>query len=83
MVLAKELALTDGLRDARMISPALEAYERTRAPRCAKVVLDSRRRGRMYLWTLKPVVSMRNRAPRRLPAPVTKLMLKQRINYQV
>ena len=42
VVLAKELALTDGLRDQRMLAGVLESFQRERMPRCAKIVLTLR-----------------------------------------
>ena len=81
--LAKELALTDRLRDQRMLAEALGSYERARIPRCAKVVLDSRRRGQTYLWTNRAATSARNAVLRRLPARATYAMLKTSVQYQV
>jgi len=82
IVLSKQLALTDGLRDQRMLPHALGAYERERIPRCSKVVLESRRRGQMYKWTNPVVIAMRNRVLRSLPKKATYAMLKQSVDYQ-
>lgn len=83
VLLAKELALTDGLRDQRMIAQALEAYERARIPRCAKIVLSSRRRGQMLFWTNPSLRSVRNTIFRGLPARARHAVLEQSLNYQV
>jgi salicylate hydroxylase len=83
IVLAKHLALTDGLSDQRMLSHALEAFERERIPRCSKVVLESRRRGQMYQWTNPFVIAGRNRILRSLPKKATYSMLKQSVDYQL
>jgi 2-polyprenyl-6-methoxyphenol hydroxylase-like FAD-dependent oxidoreductase len=83
VVLAKELALTDGLRDQRMITEALGSYERARIPRCASVVLSSRKRGQTYKWTNPVLIAIRNRVLRSLPPVATRKMLEQSIDYDV
>jgi FAD-dependent urate hydroxylase len=82
VVLAKQLALSDGLRDQRMIANALASYERVRIPRCAKVVLDSRRRGQMYRWTNPVLIFVRNTVLSNLPRKATYAMLKQSVDYE-
>lgn len=83
VVLAKQLALTDQLRDQRMLPFALKAYERARMPRCAKVVLDSRSRGKMYQITNPAIIRARNTVLRKLPKRATYAMLKGSIDYDV
>jgi 2-polyprenyl-6-methoxyphenol hydroxylase-like FAD-dependent oxidoreductase len=83
VVLAKELALTHGLRDQRMITQALASYERARIPRCASIVLSSRRRGQMLFWTNPGLRSARNAVLRTLPASLRRKTLEQSLNYQV
>jgi 2-polyprenyl-6-methoxyphenol hydroxylase-like FAD-dependent oxidoreductase len=83
VVLAKELALTQGLRDQRMITQALASYERARIPRCASIVLSSRRRGQMLFWINPTLRSARNSVFRSLPAGLRRKVLEQSLNYQV
>lgn len=83
VVLAKELALTNGLRDQRMLDVALRSYERERVPRAASVVLTSRRRGQIMFVENPRLVALRNALLRALPAPVRRQLLEQSLNYQV
>jgi 2-polyprenyl-6-methoxyphenol hydroxylase-like FAD-dependent oxidoreductase len=83
VLLAKELALTDGLRDQRMLDQALASYERVRIPRCAKVVLSSRRRGQMLFWSNRGLTSARNALFRCVPARARRAILTQTLNYEV
>jgi 2-polyprenyl-6-methoxyphenol hydroxylase-like FAD-dependent oxidoreductase len=48
IVLAKDLALTQGLRDKNTIEMALRSYEKKRMPRTGSIVLESRRIGNLY-----------------------------------
>lgn len=82
VVLAKQLALTRGLRDQRMVAHALDSYQRMRIPRCAKVVLDSRSRGKAYKFRNPAVIGVRNAVMRRLPKKATHAMLKQSVDYE-
>jgi 2-polyprenyl-6-methoxyphenol hydroxylase-like FAD-dependent oxidoreductase len=81
--LAKELALTDRLRDQGMLAQALKAYESERLPRCSKVVLSSRRRGRVLFWRNPAAVAARNAAFRVLPASARRALLRSSLNYEV
>jgi FAD-dependent urate hydroxylase len=81
--LAKELALTNGLRDQRMIGQALLAYEHERLPRCAKVVLSSRRRGQILFWRQPALIAARNAMFKSLPAKVRLAAVAQSLNYEV
>jgi 2-polyprenyl-6-methoxyphenol hydroxylase-like FAD-dependent oxidoreductase len=81
--LSKELALTDGLRDQRMLGHAFDAYERARIDRCAKVVLSSRRRGKVLFWRNRELRAVRNAAMRCIPAPARRQMLASSIDYEV
>lgn len=83
VLLAKELALTNRLRDQRMLGQALKSYERARAPRCAKVVLSSRRRGRILFWSNPALRTARNALLRSLPARTRRALIAQSLNYQV
>jgi 2-polyprenyl-6-methoxyphenol hydroxylase-like FAD-dependent oxidoreductase len=83
IVLAKELALTDGLRDQAMLDVALDSYQRARVPRCAKVVLSSRRRGSVYLLKNPVLAGLRDRALSHLPRAATRLMVERSIVYEV
>jgi FAD-dependent urate hydroxylase len=83
VVLAKELSLTDGLRDETMLDVALESYQRLRIPRCSKVVMTSRRRGTVYLLSNPVLAAVRDAALRRLPHAVTRDMVKRSIVYDV
>jgi FAD-dependent urate hydroxylase len=82
IVLAKELSLTEGLRDQRMLDIALEAYERVRVPRCSQVVLTSRRRGRVYLLKNPVLAAARDEALSHLPHRVTRSMVERSIVYE-
>jgi 2-polyprenyl-6-methoxyphenol hydroxylase-like FAD-dependent oxidoreductase len=81
--LSKELALTDGLRDQRMLAHALEAYEQARMDRCAKVVLSSRRRGKVLFWRNRELRAVRNAGMRCIPASARHSMLASSIDYEV
>lgn len=83
VVLAKELSLTDGLRDQQMLGVALESYQRVRIPRCSKVVLSSRRRGKVYLLTNPVLAIARDTALRLLPHRATRAMVQWSIVYEV
>lgn len=83
VVLAKELALTDGLRDQSMLDVALESYQRVRVPRCAKVVLTSRRRGTAYLLKNPVLAAARDNILSCLPHRVTRSMVERSIVYEV
>jgi 2-polyprenyl-6-methoxyphenol hydroxylase-like FAD-dependent oxidoreductase len=83
IVIAKELALTDGLRDERMLGVALESYQRRRAPRCAKVVLSSRRRGKVYMISNPMLTRLRDVALPLVPHFATRVMVKRSIIYDV
>jgi 2-polyprenyl-6-methoxyphenol hydroxylase-like FAD-dependent oxidoreductase len=83
VVLAKELALTDGLRDQSMLGVALESYQRVRAPRCAKVVITSRRRGKMYMMSNPALMRVRDTVLPLVPHAATREMVKRSIVYDV
>ena len=83
VVLAKELALTDGLRDQRMLAGALESFQRERMPRCAKIVLTSRRRGRMLSLSNPAVGKVRNAALRAVPKAFWRKALASSIEYDL
>ena len=83
VVLAKELALTRGLRDQRMLGPALDSFERARMKRCANIVLTSRRRGRIFSWSNPAVVAVRNAALRAVPARVLRNEVAMCIEYDI
>ena len=82
IVLAKELSLTDGLRDQRMLDVALASYEQARVPRCSQVVLSSRRRGRVYLMKNPVLAAARDEALSHLPHRVTRSMVARSIVYE-
>jgi 2-polyprenyl-6-methoxyphenol hydroxylase-like FAD-dependent oxidoreductase len=83
VVLAKELSLTNSLRDQQMLDAALQRYERQRLPRCASVVLSSRQRGKVLFWDNPVLIALRNAMFRSLPAPARRAVLTQNLNYQV
>ena len=83
VVLAKELALTEGLRDESMLRVALEAYQRVRAPRCAKVVITSRRRGKVYMMSNPVLMRVRDTMLPLVPHAATREMVKRSIVYDV
>jgi 2-polyprenyl-6-methoxyphenol hydroxylase-like FAD-dependent oxidoreductase len=83
VALAKELALTDGLRDQRMLVHALNRYEQARIPHTSEVVLTSRRRGQVLYVNDPRLIAARNMILRRLPARVCRAMLAQTLTYEV
>lgn len=83
VVLGKELALTDGLRDEQMLRHALSCYERVRIPHTGKIVLTSRRRGRIFFLRNPQQIAVRNSVFRQLPAWVTRKILEQTLNYEI
>lgn len=83
IVLAKELALTNGLRDQRMIANALALYEQARMPRCYRIVLLSRRRGRMFAMSNPALVAVRNAVFRAVPDRVWRKQMEQSNAYEV
>lgn len=83
VVLAKELALTDALRDQSMLDVALDSYQSQRVPRCRKVVLTSRRRGRVYLLRNPVLAAARDTVLSCLPHRVTRSMVRRSIAFDV
>lgn len=83
VVLAKELALTQGLRDQRMLGLTLDSFERARLARCSKIVLTSRRRGKIFSWSNPAVVAVRNAALRAVPARVWRNEVANSIEYNI
>jgi 2-polyprenyl-6-methoxyphenol hydroxylase-like FAD-dependent oxidoreductase len=83
VVLAKELSLTDGLRDQTMIGHAFGMYEKSRMRRCSQVVLTSRRRGNMFAISNSAVVAARNAIFRRLPERIWYRQLEHSNSYDV
>ncbi len=83
VVLAKELALTDGLRDQRMLAGALESFQRERMPRCAKIVLTSRRRGQMLSLSNPALATVRNTALRAVPKTFWRKALASSVEYDL
>jgi len=83
VALAKELALTDGLRDQRMLVHALTRYQQARIPHTSGVVLTSRRRGRVLFLSNPQLIRVRDAMLRRLPARAAWSMLAQTLTYEV
>jgi 2-polyprenyl-6-methoxyphenol hydroxylase-like FAD-dependent oxidoreductase len=83
VVLAKELALTNGLRDQSMLSNALEAYERARKPRCETIVLTSRRQGAVVMTGNPALASVRNKALSVVPYGLRRLLVRKSIDFHV
>ena len=83
VVLAKELSLTQGLRDQRMLGSALASFERARKPRCEGIVSTSRRRGQLFSWSNPAVVAVRNAALRAVPARVWRDQVAKSIKYDL
>lgn len=77
VALAKELALTRGLRDQSMLGAALEGYQRARIGRCNEVVLTSRRLGRIYLTTNPVLPRVRNALMGRVPIRARRAMIER------
>lgn len=83
VVLAKELALTDGLRDQSMLSGALRSYERLRKPRCETIVLTSRRQGTVVMTGSRVMAALRNKTLRRVPYGLRRLLVRKSIEVHV
>ena len=60
VVLAKELSLTSGLSDLRMLAGAIHSFEQARMKRCENVVITARRWGQLYSRSSPSVVGARN-----------------------
>jgi salicylate hydroxylase len=81
-VLAKELALTGGLRDHSVIPLALQTYERYRVDRAAQIVLQSRKRGEdTRTGAVKGAVQQR--AMRLVPASKWRAAVQETAGYEV
>jgi 2-polyprenyl-6-methoxyphenol hydroxylase-like FAD-dependent oxidoreductase len=83
IVLAKELSLTEGLRDQTMLANALALYEKERMPRCSKIVLTSRRRGNMFAISNHAVVAVRNAVFRSLPDRIWRRQMELTNRYEL
>jgi 2-polyprenyl-6-methoxyphenol hydroxylase-like FAD-dependent oxidoreductase len=83
VVLAKELSLTDGLRDQRMLASALESFQRVRMPRCENIVMTSRRRGRLLALSNPAATSVRNAALRAVPTAIWRRAVANSIKYDL
>ena len=83
VVLAKELALTEGLRDQEMLGAALKAYERVRLPRGRDTVMASRRIGRVYLSGNPVLARVRDTVMSRLPARTRRSMIERSYGNEV
>ena len=83
VVLARELALTDGLEDERMIAAALDSYQDKRIERANATVMNARKRGQ--LLTMKNPVGclMRNALLRYMPRGAVSKGLASSIDYRV
>jgi 2-polyprenyl-6-methoxyphenol hydroxylase-like FAD-dependent oxidoreductase len=80
VAVAKELALTDGLRDQNMLGVGLEAYQRARLARCNGIVLASRRLGNVYMSANPVLTRVRDTVMGHLPARTRRAMIKR--SYQ-
>jgi 2-polyprenyl-6-methoxyphenol hydroxylase-like FAD-dependent oxidoreductase len=83
VVLAKELALTEGLRDQRMLAGALESFQQERMPRCANIVLTSRRRGQVLSLSNPAVATARNTVLRAVPKAFWRKAMESSIKYDL
>jgi 2-polyprenyl-6-methoxyphenol hydroxylase-like FAD-dependent oxidoreductase len=83
VVLAKELSLTDGLRDQRMLASALRSFEGARMKRTKSVVLSARRWGQLYSYATPTVVSARNAILHAIPSFAWKKIAAASIVYDV
>jgi len=83
VVLAKELSLTQGLTDERMLAVALGHYERQRVDRAAELVLTARKRGSMYLSESRLRCALRNATLRLLPGRVWRKSIEKSTSYEV
>ena len=83
VVLAKELSLTDGLRDQRMLAGALDSFQQARMERCAKIVLTSRRRGQLFSLGNPAIVAVRNNVLRAVPKAFWRRAIAGSIKYNL
>jgi salicylate hydroxylase len=83
VVLAKELALTDGLSDHSVIPLALQSYERSRVDRAAEIVLSSRQRGEETRDTNAAKRAVRQQAMRMMPASKWRKVVDESQAYEV
>ncbi len=83
VVLAKELALTDGLADRQVITLALKTYERFRIDRAAQIVLDSRKFAANALEGSAPKRAISQRAMRMMPASRWRKIVDDISGYEV
>jgi 2-polyprenyl-6-methoxyphenol hydroxylase-like FAD-dependent oxidoreductase len=83
VTLARELALTARLEDARMIAAALESYQDKRIERASATVLNARKRGKLLTLGNPVACLMRNAALRYMPRGAVTKGLAASIDYSV
>jgi 2-polyprenyl-6-methoxyphenol hydroxylase-like FAD-dependent oxidoreductase len=83
VVLAKELALTDGLADHSVIPLALKSYERNRIDRAAQIVLMSRNWAENMLGAKGPKRAIAERAMRMMPDSRWRKVVQESAGYEV
>lgn len=83
VVLAKELSLTDGLRDQRTLERALDSFQASRFRRCRSIVLTARRWGMVWSLSNPNAVGARNALLHAVPKVVWKKVCQSTINYDV
>ncbi len=83
VVLAKELSLTNGLRDRSMIDAALQAYQRRRAGRAHWMVMQGRRRGQLCSLENPVLCGARDTLLRLIPTSMWRKQLRDLVMYDV
>jgi 2-polyprenyl-6-methoxyphenol hydroxylase-like FAD-dependent oxidoreductase len=83
IVLARELSLTDGLRDESMITSALESYQAKRRERANGIVTEARHRGRAFGMRNPVAAVLRNTALRLVPSGKQRKTVAASIGYDI
>ena len=83
IVLARELSLTGGLEDQRMITAALEAFQAKRLERTNAIVLDARRRGKACRMKNPVACALRNTMVRLVPSRTQHRSVAESVGYDI
>jgi 2-polyprenyl-6-methoxyphenol hydroxylase-like FAD-dependent oxidoreductase len=83
VALARELALTGGLEDQRMVSAALEAYQDKRLERANSTVLSARKRGKLLSMGNPVACALRNAFLKLMPQGAMSRGLSRSTEYSV
>ena len=83
VTLARELALTSGLEDSRMIAEALDSYQDKRIERTSETVLNARKRGQLLTLDNPVACAARNAALRYMPRGALTKGLASSVEYSI